>query len=110
MPDPIPKRRWYQFKLRTLLIGVLLASLLASYVGTYYRLSRRGMAESGELFFYVPVDEIHGPEDMWKHRWLKVLFYPANQIDRQFFGGPTPVIDVTWELCTARGIPGHNSV
>jgi hypothetical protein len=110
MSDLIPKRRSYQFRLRTLLIGVLLASLLASYVGTYYRLSRRGVAESGELFFYVPADELHGPEDMWKHRWLKVLFYPANQIDRQCFDGPTPVIDVTWELCTAHGIPRGNSV
>ena len=110
MSDPISKRRWYQFSLRTLLIGVVLASLLVSYVGTYYRLSRRGMAETGELFFYVPVDEIHGPGDMWKHRWLKVLFYPANQIDRNIFGGPAPVIDVTWELCAIDGITGPDSV
>ncbi len=109
MPDPIAKRRSYQFRLRTLLIGTLLASVLTSYVGTYYRLSRRGVAESGELFFYVPVNELDGPEDMWKHRWLKVLFYP-NQIDRQCFDGPTPVIDVTWELCAVHGIPRGNSV
>jgi len=110
MCDPKPKHRWYQFKVRTLLIGVLLASLLASYVGTYYQLSRRGMAESGELFFYIPVDEIHGPEDLWRHRWRKVLFYPANQIDQLVFGGPEPVIDVTFELTTARGITRQNSV
>ena len=110
MPAPISKHRRFQFTVRALLIGVLLASVLASYVAAYYRLSRRGMAETGELFFYVPVDELHGPEDMWKHRWLRVLFYPANQIDRHFFGGPTAVIDATWELCTAHGIPRRNSV
>lgn len=68
------------------------------------------MAESGELFFYVPVDELHGPEDMWKHRWRRVLFYPANQIDRAVFGGPDSVIDVTWELTTAHDITRGNSV
>jgi len=98
MPAPTPKRRRFQFSLRTLLAGALLVALLASYIGTYYRLSRRGMAESGELFFYVPVGEIHGPEDLWKHHWLRVLFYPANQIDQEVLGGPAPVIDVTWEL------------
>ncbi len=110
MCDPKSKRRWYQFRLRTLLIGVLLASLLASYVGTYYRLSRRGVAESGEPFFYVPVNEILGPEDFWRHRWRVLFFAPANQIDRHVFGGPEPVIDVMWELSTAHGLPRPNSV
>ena len=60
MPDPIPKRRRLQYRLRTLLLGVLLASLLAPYVGSYYRLSGKGVAESGEPLSYVPVGESYG--------------------------------------------------
>ena len=105
MCDPKSKRRRFQFKLRTLLVGVLFASLLASYVGTYYRPSRRGMAEAeGGPFFYVPMDEVRGPEDFTKHQWRTLFFAPANQIDRHGFGGPEPVIDVLWELPSAHRV------
>lgn len=88
------KRRWYQFSLRTLLLSVVVASLLSSYVGCYYRLSRRGMEEARQAgiegFFYVPMDEVDAAGDVTpKHCLLAVFFLPANAIDHFVFGTPT---------------------
>ena len=41
-----PKRRTVRFSLRTLLIFVTLAAPTLTYVASYYRLSRRGMADA----------------------------------------------------------------
>lgn len=77
------------------MIGALFASLLASYVGTYYRLSRRGMAEAEayglEGFLYIPIEEMREPDDLRRQRWRGWCFAPANLIDRYFLGGPKPV-------------------
>ena len=97
-----PKRRWYQFSLRTLMLGVVLASLLASYVGSYYRLSRRGLAEAREVdaegFFYVPMDDVFASQDLSEHYRRAWFFAPVNWIDRHLFGGPAPAVEPTWKL------------
>ena len=96
------KRRWYQFTLRGLLLAVVLASLLASYVGCYYRLSRRGMREAAECemdgFLYLPVDEVVATEDLTRHHRRAVFFAPANWVDRCLFGGPVPATDILFHL------------
>ena len=102
MPDCRTKHRWYQFSVRTLLISVLFVSLLASYGGSYYRLSRRGMAEAVQIglpgFLYVPAEEVFETEDLTQHYRRAWFFIPANLIDRHFFGGPHPVDGITFRL------------
>ena len=87
------KRRWYQFSLRTLLLSAVVVSLLSSYIGCYYRLSRRGMEEARQAeiegFFYVPIDEVIAAGGVTpKHCLLLLLFSPANAIDHLLFGTP----------------------
>src|SRR5687768_6904939 len=52
----------YRFQLRTLFLAITAAAILAAYVGSYYRLSRRGLAEAQRYglagFLYVPFAEI----------------------------------------------------
>ena len=99
-----PERlRWYQFRVRTLLLAVVLASALASYVGCYYRLSRRGMEEVAQhpgidAFLYVPTDEVFAAQDLTQHHRRALFFAPANWIDRHVFGGPSPVRGILFSL------------
>lgn len=86
-----------------MLIGVLIFSVLASYVGSYYRLSRRGMAEAAavleaEGFFYVPLDELFASRDLTRHSWLTTLYAPLNWIDRKLFGGDGPAGGIMFHL------------
>ena len=97
-----PRRRWYQFSLRTLLIGIVLLAIPMSYVGSYYRLSRRGIREAqanGEQgFLYVPIDEAVATEDLTLHNRLMVFYAPLNWVDCEFFGGMSPIRGVIWRL------------
>ncbi len=94
------RSRW-QFSLRTMLITVVLLSIVFSYAGTYYRLSRRGMAEAVECnivgFFYVPLADL-ADEDLSKHHRCRTFFAPANWIDRKLFGGEYPAIGILFHL------------
>jgi hypothetical protein len=80
----------------------LIALLLVVYVGTYYRLSRRGMAEvrgTNAFFFYCPLADLTPYEDLpWQHRISLVLFDPINQLDQAWFNGQSPCRGVTWGL------------
>jgi hypothetical protein len=105
MNNPQPDRRWYQFSLRTLLFGVFVVSLLASYGGCYYRLSRRGMAEMAEqwggtegVFFYAPMDSDSWKRCLQEHERRRWFFAPANWVDRVLFGGPSPYRGGIWKL------------
>ncbi len=96
------KLRWYQFSLRSLLLGAVLLNLFFSYVGSYYQLSRRGVRE-GELrdmegFFYTPVDDIMATRELTRHHRLSAFFAPANWIDVHLFGGPSPAKGGIWKL------------
>src|SRR4051794_5204364 len=53
-----PKRRWYQFSLRTLLIGVTLLAVPCAYVGWQIRIvrARRALRASDFAFFYRAID------------------------------------------------------
>ncbi len=96
------KRRWYQFSLRALLIGVAIFSLVAAYVGSYCRLSRRGMHEAKtyglEGFLYVPADEVVASHDLTRHHAFMVFYAPLNWLDREFFGGISPTGSIMWDL------------
>jgi len=102
------QRRRFQFSLRTMLLVVLLLSILFSYVGSYYRLSRRGMREAAqynsEWFLYVPAEEVFATEDLTQHHLRAWFFAPVNWIDRHLFGGPWPVGDISFRLS---GVPGN---
>jgi hypothetical protein len=84
-----------------LLVAVL--ALLFAYVGTYYRLSRRGIPEAMEhsehAFAYVPIGDIDSSvptrvfqKNAARHFTLCVLFAPLNWLDRKLFGAPEPFI------------------
>ena len=77
--------------------------LLVVYVGTYYRLSRRGMAEAQAVgftyFFYCPVTDLtHGEDLPVQHILSCALFDPINRLDRAWFGGEIPCSGITWGL------------
>lgn len=93
------KRHRFQFSLRTLLTSVVLVTLLASYINSYYRLSRRGMKEAAEVemegFFYVTMDEMVDSirrGERSSHYPLRILFLPANSIDHLIFGSPLALV------------------
>lgn len=84
-----------RFQLRTLLLLITALALLASYVGSYYRLSRRGMAEARRYglagFLYVPVADSDQSNGVRRHGLLTIAFAPLNIVDQQLFGGKRPV-------------------
>ncbi len=96
--------RWQlHFRLRTLILSVAVFSLALAYVGSYYRLSRRGMREAilyglDPGFLYVPFEEAAEKEDRLGHHALRVFYYPANWVDQRVFGGPPPIICIMWRL------------
>jgi hypothetical protein len=65
-----------------------------TYGGAYCRLRNRGLEDARKFgiegFFYVPIHANVTSEDMNRHVQLAVLFEPANWIDRNLFGGPSP--------------------
>lgn len=100
--EPKPRRCWYRFRLRTMLIGVVLLSVAMSYVGSYCRLSRRGIREARangiEGFLYVPYEEAVTTEDLTIHYRLATFYAPLNWVDCEFFGGKSPTGNVIWRL------------
>jgi hypothetical protein len=85
-----------RFSLRTTAVVCLLLCIVLTYAGSYYRLSRRGMREAGlhgadDVFAYVPIAEM-GSGDNATHNFRAFFYFPANAIDRRFFGGWSPVI------------------
>jgi hypothetical protein len=92
--------RQFQISLRTLMLICLVLGLLFAYVGTYYRLSRRGMREAEEFglegFLYIPFKEAAAKRDLNRHHWFAWFFAPANFIDQSALGVPGPTISITW--------------
>ncbi|QEL14360.1 hypothetical protein [Limnoglobus roseus] len=71
------------------------------YVGTYYRLSRRGMAEARTVgfpyFFYCPLSDVKPYQDIPRqHVFALFAFVPLNALDRIYFGGTAPCGGITW--------------
>ena len=92
-----------------LLVASALVLLLVCYVGSYYHLCRRGMAEMGveqgrargdaALFFYVPLREVGpGTPGLSRHYRLSTLYSPLNGLDHAWFGGARPVGGMTGGL------------
>ncbi len=94
--------RWSQFSLRMLLIAVTIAAFVLTYLGSYCRISRRGMQEARDLhiagFFYVPFDEALATKDLTTHYRRAAFFAPVNWLDQWLLGAPGPVRGVTWDL------------
>jgi hypothetical protein len=81
-----------RFSLRTIAIACLLLCVLLTYVGSYYRLSRRGMREAEvydmDGFYYIPMEELMLSHSFEGKHFRRATFYaPANAIDRMWFGG-----------------------
>ncbi len=90
------RRRW-----RLLILATVLA-LLATYVGSYYHLSRRGMREAKAYrmkgFLYVSAEEALAEKDLSRHSSLAKLYAPLNCVDQKLLGAEGPVRGVTWGL------------
>jgi hypothetical protein len=100
-PAP-PRRRWFRFSLRTLLLAVMAAALLLAYVASYHRLSRRGMQEAKAVhlpgFLYVALEDAVSSKDLTWHHRLAVFYAPLNQLDRWAFDSPHPITCIMWDL------------
>jgi hypothetical protein len=77
-----------------MMLAVVFAALVFSYVGSYYRLSRRGMREATEYgmpdFLYVPAEEAAENEGLQRHTALILWYAPLNWLDRKLLGSPGP--------------------
>lgn len=100
--DKNPRRKWFQCRLRTLVVGLLATGIFLSYVGSYYWLSRRGMREAKVSkmpgFLYVPLDEAAATEDLSEHYRRTTFYAPLNWLDVELFGGERPIGNVIWRL------------
>src|SRR5579883_1141903 len=80
--------------IRRAMIHIALLSLVFSYVGSYYRLSRRSMREDANYGFdaivYVPFEEIDSKEGISRHYALMWIYHPLNWIDQRLFKTPGP--------------------
>ncbi len=90
-PSTAPSRRHSRIDIYILAVVLL---CLSYYVGSYYRLSRRGMAEADMYgsggFLYVPWAEVMQTEDLSRHHTLRKIYAPLNWIDRQFLRRSKP--------------------
>jgi hypothetical protein len=93
---PIMRLPRVRFTVLRMMVVVVVAALFFSSVGSYYRLSRRGMREAAELqvpgFLYVSLREVTETEDLSRQYALAVLYAPLNWLDRHIFGSPGPTI------------------
>ena len=93
----------FQYRLRTLIVVIASLSLAMAYVGSYYRLSRRGMREARIIslpgFLYVSFDEVVASKgDLARHHWLTTLYSPVNWVDHHLFGSDSPTRNVHWRI------------
>jgi hypothetical protein len=49
-------------------------------------------------FLYVPVRDAIASRDLSRHHYMAIVFAPANAVDRALFGGPGPIMGITWGL------------
>ena len=109
---PYPARR-LQISLWRLIILVAISSAILAYVGSYYRLSRRGMDEARDYglpgFLYVPFAAASASEDLRPHYALAYFYSPLNWVDRAVFGVPSPWIYITWRLSGGRRETGKHA-
>jgi hypothetical protein len=91
-----------RFTIRRMLLAVALTAVVMAYVGSYYRLSRRGMREAAEYgiagFLYVPFEEAAEHEDLSRHYALMTVYAPLNWLDRALLGAPGPTVCIMWRL------------
>jgi hypothetical protein len=84
------------------LIGALLAAAMVVYVSSYFYLSRRGIAEAEAYgmdgFLYVPAAEVFATEDLSGHYRRCRIYAPINWIDKNVFGGPSPIVGIIFHL------------
>ena len=78
MDDPKPKRRWYQFSLRTLLVAVLALSLPLGWVSWELEKTRReqaAIAEYGQYDAFISYHQMSGPS------WMVQRFRKIRAVD-----------------------------
>ena len=91
-------RRRFQFRLRSLLVAVVFSAVVSAYAGSYYRLSRRGLQQSGlPAILYVSIEEASASRDLAWHHALALFYAPANWVDRRCFGGK-PAVECVMRL------------
>ena len=109
-------RAVFRFRLRTVLLLVAFVALLSAYVGSYYRISRRGIDEAGpdNYWMYVSQSDVRTDldNDRWefldRHYFYRRVYAPACWVDQTVFGTPQPVRGGTWKLTQSDNKwPGH---
>jgi len=113
-PEPTePKRRWYQYSLRSLLIVMVLLCFLFAWVGTKMRQAEKQKEvvawvkkNEGDVTYdfeldangeYIPNAKPPGPD--WLHEWIGIDYF-SNVEKVHFFFGLTD-----FELTPLQGLP-----
>ena len=90
------------------MLMTVLISLFFAYAGSYYRLSRRGLAEARNYgfkgFLYVPFDDAARTQDLTRHDTLAIFYSPLNGLDCIFCGGQ-PLAQIMFGLSGGRSSP-----
>lgn len=93
---------WRLFRAMRWLATGMLVCLFAAYVATYVTLRNRSLREMGKFgadsFLYDSADTVFRTHDMSDHNFRRLLFAPANYVDRKLFGGPSPVICIMFDI------------
>lgn len=96
-----PKKQRGQFRLRTLFILMAIVAMSCPYVGSYWRLSRRGMAESAragnlDFWWYVSLNEVEHElindsfDFLERHYSCRAIYLPLSSLDGSVFSNPPP--------------------
>ena len=99
-PEPSRQRRLNRL---AVFLSVYAFAILVAYVASYACLSPIGMRESRpqgclDGFLYIPFEEASAKEDLTAHHRLATFYAPLNWIDREVFGGGSPILGIMWRL------------
>lgn len=93
---------WHLCRAMRWLATGMLVCLFAAYVATYVTLRNRSLREMGKFgvdgLLYDSADTVFRTHDMSDHNFRRLLFAPANYVDRKLFGGPGPVICFLFDI------------
>lgn len=94
---PRLSRSWW------LLLAILLAVTLLSYVGSYAMLYQRGVSEADivgltDTFLFVPVQSVNQSHDLTQHHRRQSFYAPLNWLHYRWFGGRPACHGILFDL------------
>jgi hypothetical protein len=96
--EPKRKRRWFQFSLRTLLVGVTLLAIPCAYVGWQAKIVRERRALRENRQFYEPFIPAEGSKGSGSLSWIRRLL---GDFESEGMIADDSITDADLERCRA---------